>query len=126
LTKFVEIASAGSVHELSVLRSLLEANDILTFIQDEYINQLRPSSYSKDKVKLSISELDVQKAYEVIKDNNLLYLTDFDQLEKHSDNSDNLFTEWTIFGNYPPIKMQFIIYVVIISLIALILFSIYG
>jgi len=121
-SNYIVVLYANSVHEVGVVRSILESNEIMTFIQDEYTMQVMPYNNSGIGVKLLINQLDVDKAYDILKDNHLLELTNLKDWRKMDSASENLLTEWTIFGNYPPVKTALSI-VVILLLILLIIFN---
>ncbi|MBL7837836.1 MAG: DUF2007 domain-containing protein [Bacteroidetes bacterium] len=121
-SNYIVVLYANSVHEVGVVRSILESNEIMTFIQDEYTMQVMPYNNSGIGVKLLINQLDVDKAYDILKDNHLLELTNLKDWRKMDSASENLLTEWTIFGNYPPVKTALFI-VVILLLILLIIFT---
>lgn len=121
-SNYIVVLYANSVHEVGVVRSILESNEIMTFIQDEYTMQVMPYNNSGIGVKLLINQLDIDKAYDILKDNHLLELTNLKDWRKMDFASENLLTEWTIFGNYPPVKTALFI-VVILLLILLIIFN---
>lgn len=112
------IANAGNIHELGIVRSLLESNGIPTFTKNEYVSQTLPMlTPGHTGIELLVNSADYDKALEILNDNNLFDHTDLDEVDDE-DYINTIITEHRK-EEAIPVK-QTIVYVIIICLIILI------
>lgn len=119
------IMSVEHIHELGVVRSLLEANGIRTFVNNEYSSQLLPYRTLGNNVNLLVSIEDVSKAISLLEENNL-YNENVKKEPNDNDYLDSVFTEWTIFGNYKPVRNWFLFIAVVLLLVVMIAYALMG
>ena len=65
--KLITVLTANYAHELAVIRSILEAEDIFYFVKDEFTMQVAPHySYAIGGVKLQVLEKDLSQVLEIL------------------------------------------------------------
>ena len=124
MSDYKVIANASNLHELGVVRSLLESNGIPTIVNHEYVSQTLPMlTPGHAGVELLVNSADYDKALEILNDNNMF---DHTELEEVSDKDyiDTIISEHNRKKKYSLGK--FFLYLVVICLLILLGLGILG